>query len=111
MALIAITPSTVPIEERITLLERSQSTTQHYIQIQFDGVPIDTIDNTDAGADFQRAQPYKMPMTAQRVADLKRWFVERYLDFSSTSGRPSSTMRYDMERACACGHYPAREAA
>lgn len=47
MALIAITPSIVPIEERITLIERSQSTTQHYIQIQFDGVPIDTIDTID----------------------------------------------------------------
>lgn len=111
MALIAITPSIVPIEERITLIERSQSTTQHYIQIQFDGVPIDTIDNTAAGADFQRTQPYKMPMTARRMADLKRWFVERYLDFSSASGRQSYAKHYDMERACACGQYPMGEAA
>lgn len=93
--------------DRITLREKSMSTTQHYLEICLDGHRIDSVHWSRRDPDFTAANPWKCDLTDQEEAEIKTWFVQRYLCFTTAHLDSTYALRYDQERAGACHTYPA----
>lgn len=78
------------MQDRITVLEKSISTTQHSLSVCFDGKLVATVANSYRGDPFTSGRPIHgnhrdwMDQSAEQAAPwLKVWFVQRYLKFSN----------------------------
>lgn len=92
---------TKPLSERLSVVGQSASTTQHSLVILLDGVPVATLDNSRPGV-FRPNQP--TDFTCWRLHDpkdvqdeIKLWYVQRYMKFSSESGMSDEQFMYEYD--------------
>jgi hypothetical protein len=74
----------LPMQERIEVVDESQSTSQRTLTVYFDGKPVEVVDNTRRwGEELDPQLGFAARSVEQACLALKTWFVQRNLKFTS----------------------------